>query len=81
MHEVVQLREQPLLSDIPGMLRNLADNIESGKYEGCDAVLVVMPIAGDYPKTFGFGDVSGLNDPIIQFELAKHWHVEHLVKR
>lgn len=79
--EVVQLRTQTPLSDVVGMLRKLADNIEAGKYDEVQSLFVVMPRAADYPKTFGFGDVGGLNAPIIQFELAKHWHVENLVGR
>lgn len=80
--EIVNLRDGvPLLSDIPGMLRRFADAVESGEYGDVQSLILLLPIADDYPAVFGWGDVEGQNDPIIQCELAKAWFVTSLVKR
>ena len=69
------------LSDIPGMLRGLADRIEAGGYGEVDSLLCVMPRDGDYPRTFAWGVVDGFNEPTIQFQLALQWHCKHSVGR
>lgn len=80
--EIVALREgAPLLSDIPGMLRRMADQIEAGEHGDVAVAYLVLPIDEDYPKVFGWGDVAGGNDPVIQFELAKMWLLTNLVTR
>lgn len=79
--EIVKLHHGAALNDIPGQLRQMADEIESGEYAEVDSLFVLMPRPGDYPNAFGFGDVTGGNDPIIQFELAKAWFVNNLVSR
>lgn len=79
--KVVQLRESPSLNDIPGMLRKLAEDIEAGVHGDVSSAYVLLPAEGDYPKIFGFGDVTGEFDPIVQCELAKAWFVENRVRR
>lgn len=77
---VVQLDKKPV-SDIPGMLRNLADKIEADEYGKVETLFAVMPVDGDYPKVFGWGAIDGKNDPTIQFELAKMWLLTNMVER
>jgi len=73
MLTVVPLHEGPSLNDIVAQVRAFADRIESGEYGEVDAVFAVMPRARDYPQLFGWGDVTGSNDPVIQLELCKLW--------
>lgn len=79
--EIVKLHHGAALSDIPRQLRQLAEEIESGEYAEVDSLFVLMPVVADHPRVFGWGDVSGQNDPIIQLELAKAWFVNNLVQR
>jgi len=80
--EIVALRDgRPALNDIPAMLRQMAEDIECGSYGDVQSMIVLMPVEDDYPNAFGWGDVSGQNDPIIQCELAKAWFVNNLVRR
>ena len=62
---------KPPLTDIPGRLRFLADEIERGDYGEATTLFVVIPVDNGYPITFGYGNVDGENHPIIQLELAK----------
>ena len=56
---IVQLYDDPtLLTDIPGQLRTLADRIETGDLDAT-AVLCVIPIEGDWPMLFGWGEDLG----------------------
>lgn len=79
--EVVQLHEGPSLNDIVAQIRAFADRIEAGEYGEVDTVFAVMPRTGDYPKFWGWGDITNVNDPVIQLELAKHWLLVNLVER
>jgi len=80
--EIVKLRDgAPPLNDVPGMLRWLADAIEAGEHGDVQSLFALIPRPGDYPTVFGWGDVAGQNDPIIQCELAKAWFVANLVSR
>jgi hypothetical protein len=80
--EVVQLREgRPPLTDIPGRLRLLADQIEAGEHGDVAGALVLLPRPSDYPSIFGFGDVEGENHPMIVCELAKHVFITHRLNR
>lgn len=76
-HKVVGLNG----NDVPAMLRNLADLIERGEYDEVEAVLVLMPRPGDYPKIFGFGDQHGANEPSMLCEMAKLWLLQNMVAR
>lgn len=75
MLTVVPLREGPSLAEIPGQLRALADRIEAGEYGEVGGLFALLPREHDYPVTFGWGVTSGAFDAIIQFELARQWHV------
>lgn len=80
--ELVKLRDgAPALSDIPGMLRRAADQIEAGAHGEVDAAFLILPVDGDYPHVFGWGDILNGNDPVIQLELAKMWLLTNLVTR
>lgn len=82
MAEIVALRDgAPLLTDIPGMLRQTADQIESGEYGKVDAAFLLLPVDDGYPRVFGWGDVGGGNHPVIQCELAKMWLLTSIVVR
>lgn len=78
--EVIQ-HPSPNLADIPAMLRRLADQIEAGDWGEVETAFLLMPRAGDFPRLFGWGNVTGTQDPIVQFEMAKHWLVTNLVSR
>lgn len=80
--EIVPLRDgAPLLTDIPGMLRELAAQIEAGEHGEVATAFLVIPVDDDFPSVFGWGDVAGGNDPVVQFELAKMWLLNNLVAR
>lgn len=79
--ELVQLHEGPSLVDIPGQLRAFADRIEAGNYGDVGTVFTLMPRDGDFPKMWGWGDVSGQREPIVQLNLALHWHCRALIGR
>lgn len=82
MVELVRLHDgAPSLEDIPGRLRRIADQIEAGEQGAVETAYVLLPTDGDYPRLFGFGDVHGKSDPVVQFELAKLWLLTNLVER
>ena len=78
---VVPLREGPPLTDVVAQIRAFADRVEAGEYGEVDAVFALMPRENDYPKFWGWGDITGINDPVVQLELAKLWLLTNLVKR
>ena len=69
------------LNDLPQRLRQLAEEIETGERPELTTVILILPQSGDFPKVFGWGDIEGRNDPIIQLSLAKHWFLQNLVLR
>jgi hypothetical protein len=77
--KVVPLHEGPGLNEIPAQLRALADRIEAGEYGEVDSLLAVMPREQAYPITFGWRINHGAFDPLIQFDLARQWHVRAAV--
>jgi hypothetical protein len=77
----VELSQKPPLTDVVANIRAFADRIEAGEYGEVDAVFALMPRANDYPKVWGWGEVSGVKDPVVQFELAKLWLLTNLVER
>lgn len=80
--EVVELRDgAPLLTDIPGMLRRMADRIEAGEHGEVTTAFLLLPVAGDYPAVFGWGDVEGDRHPALQCELAKMWLLTNMAVR
>lgn len=81
MLTVIPLREGPPLSDVVAQIRAFADRIEAGDYGEVDAVFALMPRANDYPTFWGWGNISGINDPVVQLELAKLWLLNNLTVR
>lgn len=71
---VVPIRDTPLLSDIPGQLRQMATRIESGEMEAEGAVFLIHR-PGDWPDVYGWGDNLGELGMIAICELAKAWLV------
>lgn len=76
--KVVQLRDTPLLNDIPGQLRAMADRIEAGELVA-DFALVV--IDGDHvvPDLFGYGAALDTRSMLGMLDLAKDWFIRQLV--
>lgn len=67
--EIVQLRDSPMVNDIPNMLRKLADSIEGGEQEATFAFVVVN--GSRYaPTCFGFGDGMDTRSIIGMLDLA-----------
>jgi len=79
--KIVPLHKGPSLNDIPAQLRALADSIQTGTYGPVDTLFTLMPRDGDFPIMHGWGDVTGPCDPIIQLNLALHWHCRTLTLR
>lgn len=69
------------LGDVPAMLRKLADDIETSITEPCSSAIVLLPREQDYPVIFGFGDVEGNNQPLVQLALAHSWFIYNLTSR
>lgn len=69
---VVKLRDGPLISDIPGMLRQLADAFERGD-ETAEGILVIVPVEGDWPDIHGYGEHLSDYVNIAVLDLAKTW--------
>lgn len=65
------------LSDIPAMLRKLADDIEAGDHGEVPLCLVVLPVSGEWPAIFGFGQEGDTTDAALigHLELAKSFFV------
>ena len=80
MAEISALRDRPLLSDIPAMMRHVADQIEAGDIHVKSAIFIV-PVERDWPNIFGWGDHLGDHGNIAVCELAKAWFVKNLVSR
>ncbi len=75
--EVVQLRDAPLVNDIPGQLRQLADSIERGEVEA-DQCICLVPQPDDFPTIYGWGEAFDNRIVLAQFELARHWLVRQM---
>ena len=63
-------------ADIPAQLRALAGRVEAGNYGDVVSMFVVVPQDDAYPRTIGWGKIDGAFEPIIQFELARQWHLK-----
>lgn len=75
MTNVTPLRNgRPTLSDLPGMMRHVADLIEDGEVEATSALFIV-PVSGDWPQVFGWGEHLGESGNIALCELAKAWFI------
>lgn len=69
-----------LVTDIPAMLRQMADDIEAGKVKA-ESALFIVPVQNHWPKIFGWGEHLGDHGNIAVCELAKAWFVNNLTKR
>lgn len=69
------------VGDIPTMLRDMAAQIEQGQRGEVSTLFLIIPRQGDYPDLFGWGDIHGFNEPLVQLELVKHWLCQNLVSR
>ena len=79
--EVIKLIEGPTLHDISGQLRGLADRIDAGEYGEVPTLIALMPRERAYPTMWAWGDIDGLNEPIVQLELAKLFALSHITGR
>lgn len=82
--KIVPLHDgRPPLNDIPGRLRLLADELEAGEHGEYANCLVIIPeiTLTDYPRMWGFGDVDGINNPIITLHLALQKWVNQIMGR
>lgn len=80
MSDNVVVLHDTRISDIPGMLRKLADAFEAGE-ETAPGLLVVIPQDGDFPAVFGYGEHLGDYGNIALLEMAKVFMVNHLTER
>jgi len=81
MVELVSLRDhRPLISDIPAMMRKLADDIEAGTIPAKSA-LFIIPRDGDWPDIYGWGDHLGDHGNIALCEIAKTLFINNLTVR
>jgi uncharacterized protein YcsI (UPF0317 family) len=62
------------------MMRKLADEIESGETPA-DAVLCIIPVDGEFPMVFGWGEHLGDLGNIGLLELTKAWFVANTTAR
>ena len=79
--KIVQFSSTPPLNDLPALLRNKADEIERGEYPDLTTIYLVLPVDDDFPRLFGWGDVDGRNQPIVQVALLQHWLLQNEVSR
>jgi len=83
--EVRALRNgRPPISDIPAMMRQMADWIEKGEIKIDPAhagVLFIIPRSYDWPDVYGWGDHLGDHSNIAILELAKTWFVKNQTRR
>lgn len=68
--EIVQLRSSPNMADIPGRLRKMADDIESGEVKA-SSVLLIIPRDSHWPDVWGWGEDLGDMGRIGLLELTK----------
>ena len=78
--KVRRLRSGPLINDVPGQLRHMADEIEAGRFSAA-AVVLVVPRTNDWPEIFGWGVHMGDLENIATMELAKLWFANNLTER
>lgn len=80
MGDVLPLRDGPLVTDIPGQLRQMADMIEDGEVEAASALFIIAR-NGDWPAIYGWGDHLGDHGNIAICELAKAWLINNNTAR
>lgn len=69
-----------LVNDIPGQLRQLADQIESGEVEAA-SMLAIIPNEGDWPTLYGWGEDLGEYGRIGVLDVMRAWLVGRKVAR
>ena len=71
------------LSDIPAMLRKLADDIEAGEHGDVPLFLGVIPRPGEWPTILGFGPEGDTSDAALigHLELAKSFFIFNQAER
>lgn len=78
---VVKLHDgRPPLNDVPARLKLLVEQIEAGELVA-ETAFVIIPVKDEFPRLFGFGNVDGRNDPLIQTDLLRHWLITNLIER
>lgn len=75
MAELTLLR-RALITDIPGMLRQMADQIEAGDVSAASA-LFIIPRDHDWPAIYGWGAHLGDHGNIAICEMAKAWFMQN----
>lgn len=79
---VVPLRPgRALLSDIPGMLRQTADQIENGQIKDVEYALFIIPRPGEWPAVYGWGEIKDDYTNIGILELTKIWFAQQRTER
>lgn len=80
---VVSLHDgRPSLQDIPARLRLLADQLEAGDHGDYYNCLVIIPqLHNEWPIMWGYGDVDGVNSPIITLTLALQMWIDKQMAR
>lgn len=78
--KVIPLHQGPRITDIPAMLRQMADQIEGGELEARSALFIV-PVDSGWPRVFGWGKHLGDHGNIAVCEMAKTWLINNLVAR
>lgn len=76
--EVVPLRTRSTVSDVPGMLRNMADMIERGEVEAPSALFIV-PVERGWPQVYGWGEHLGDAGNIALCEITKTWFINQTI--
>lgn len=80
MGEIVDLRGA-VLTDVPTMLRHLADAIEAGEHGDVHTCFAVIPVADEYPKIFGWGLNCSQAECGWTLHMAQHWLAGTLTRR
>ncbi len=83
--KVIPIRPgKPLLSDIPGQLRNMAHLIETGQYKGNAGIFILVDQEREqenWPEIFGWGEALGDYQLVGILEIVKTWFVVNQTKR
>lgn len=78
---VVPIREDTtLVNDIPGQLRALADRIDAGEVEA-ESAICVIPMEGDWPTIYGWGEDMGDFGRIGLLQTAVTWFATRITSR
>lgn len=82
VHPDIRLLEFPKqsLQDVPTILRNLANNIESGDYGVPDIAVVVLIDANGKPELFGAGNADPIRT-IGALHIGAAWMATHTMVR